>query len=363
MPLTTVKELIGAINEVIPDIRNKSRLHYVKTLKERKIGPGTPTWLFRNPNLGLSPLTSELQNSPVLDQGTYRQLDAGAIITRHMKRFSKKELQELLSPDGVFRIPAKQHIANELIDSTKRIYETQEFIAFQAFVLGSLSYVLNDAISRVAVSLNFPVKTWSYDDTEIDLEGVAWDTAATAKIVSDMDALLKNYKDRCGRKPERLRMTTEVWEFIKNNDEVKAVFSSYLRTSGAKKQDIDRGVITPGFVVKALDWPDIELYDERTFISYPCTNSETEGADTVVELTGGTWGLSVGDKMLCNYAVNTSGYDDWDFEATITAISNGASITITIPTGASLSAGDTLATWKTFMPQNYVQFVLDEKEN
>jgi Phage major capsid protein E len=359
MPTQTAKQLIGKINEAIPDIRSQSRLHYVNKLSEMRVGPGTPSWLLRVGNLGLAPLVSEMQNSPVVGQGTYRQYEANAVITKHQKIFTKDELSKLLSPDKNFRLPMEDHIALELVDSVKRVYETMEFVAHEAFVKGALRYVLIDSLSNVSVDMAFPVKQLGYADLPTN---VAWSDTTNAKVVTDLKWALENFRSRTGRYPDSIRMNMNMWYDIRDNAEVKLVYASYLRTTGAKAADIEKGIITPDFIVKALDVPPFDIYDEMTFVSYPCKNNEAEGATVVVELPG-TWGLRIGDKLLCKYAIDSKGFDDWNFEATITALDPGKSVTITIPTGKTLTAGDVLACWTRFMPNYYLQFVLNESDD
>jgi len=343
---TLIKDIKAA--NVAPT--DKARLLYVNKLNQRKIQNREAAWLLRNPDFGLSPLVSEMQQSPVIGKGTYRMLKAGPIATRHVKPFTAKELRDLVSPDLAYRMDAKQYIIDEMIDSERRINDTMEFIAHCAIGRGSVRYILNDAIGRMDVNLTFPVKTQDAAAT--------WSNIAT-DIVSQMDdTYIKAFINRAGKRPDTIRMTSTTWAYVKANTAVKAVFGSYIRTQGVKVSEIPVGMITPELVAKALDWPPIAIYDERTQVKYAVTNTETAASNVVVELTGGTWGISVGDKALCDYKVADAGYDDWDFEATVTAVNPGVSITITL-TG-TINAGEYIAVKPTFFPEQKIVLIADE---
>ena len=344
---TLIKDIKAA--NVAPT--DKSRLLYVNKLNQRKIQNREAAWLLRNPDFGLSPLVSDMQQSPVIGKGTYRMLKAGPIATRHVKPFTAKELRDLVSPDPAYRMDAKQYIIDEMIDSERRINDTMEFIAHCAIARGRVRYILNDAIGRMDVNLSFPVKTQDAAAT--------WANIAT-DIVSQMDTYIKAFINRAGKRPDTIRMTSTTWEYVKANTAVKAVFGSYIRTQGVKVSEIPVGMITPELVAKALDWPPIAIYDERTQVKYAVTNSEAEGNNVTVELTGGTWGISVGDKALCDYKMADAGYDDWDFEATVETVTPGVSIVIDIPSGKSLTAGEYIAVKPTFFPEQKVVLIADE---
>lgn len=350
-PLIEARTLVTEIKNANVAPADKNRLLYVNKLEHKKIQNKEATWLLRNPDFGLSPLVSPRQNSPVVEQGSYRQLNAGPITTRHIKRFTQKELEDLVSPDKRYRLDAKQNIVDEMVDSERRIWETMEFVAHSAIARGSLRYVLNDTVGRMDVNISFPVKT--------ETVAATWASADT-DIVSQMDTYLKAYVNRAGKRPDTIRMTTTTWEYVKKNTAVKAVFTTYLKTQGMKVSEIPPGTLTPEMVVRALDWPMISIYDERTQVKYACKNNEAEGNNVVVELNGGTWGINVGDKALCDYKISSSGYDDWDFEATVEAVSPGVSITIDIPSGKSLSAGEFVAVKPTFFPEQKVLLISDE---
>lgn len=342
---TLIKDIKAA--NVAPT--DKARLLYVNKLNQRKIQNREAAWLLRNPDFGLSPLVSDMQQSPVIGKGTYRMLKAGPIATRHVKPFTAKELRDLISPDPAYRMDAKQYIIDEMIDSERRINDTMEFIAHCAIGRGSVRYILNDAIGRMDVNLTFPIKT--------ENAAATWANIAT-DIVAQMDTYIKAFINRAGKRPDTIRMTSTTWDYVKANTAVKAVFGSYIRTQGVKVSEIPVGMITPELVAKALDWPTIAIYDERTQVKYAVTNTETAASNVVVELTGGTWGISVGDKALCDYKIADAGYDDWDFEATVTAVNPGVSITITL-TG-TINAGEYIAVKPTFFPEQKIVLIADE---
>lgn len=363
-PIMEAKALISNIQQARPEPMEKSRLLYVNQLEHKKVQDRKLTWMFRNPDYGLSPLVSEMQNSPVVEQGTYRQYEAGPIVTRHMKRFTSEELMNLVSPDSRYRISAKEHIVQELLDSERRIWDTMEFMAHKAIVDGEIKYILNDAIGRMNVNVSFPIP--AIDETaggtygESGVTHAAWNTAADTDIPSMVHDLIQVYVARYGRRPAKMRMTSRVWDIIKVNTKVTGAFSSYIRVIGLGGNAVPRGVITKELVAQALDWPPIEIYDERTALRFSAVNAESQGSNVTVELKEGTWGLKVGDTMLCKY-VTTSGYEDWSFEAKVETVTDGVSVVLDIPTGKSLAAGDYLVTRPTFFPKNKVLFAGDDE--
>jgi len=342
------RTLIADIKQANVAPLDKSRLLYVNQLNHRKINNREAAWLMKNPDFGLSPLVSPTQMSPVVGKGSWRMLKSGAIITRHVKTFTAKELGDLISPDPAYRMDAKQYLVDEMIDSERRIWDTMEYVAHTAIATGALRYILKDNISNMDVNLTFPIKAVNATAT--------WATTSN-DIVAQMDVLLKNYVNRAGKRPDKIRMTTTVWEHVKRNTAVIATFSSYIRTQGIKVSEIPRGMITPQFVAQALDWPAIELYDERTQVKYPLINNESAGSNVVVELPN-TWGIRVGDKALCDYKISDSGYDDWDFEAVVEAVNPGVSITLDL--AGTLNAGEYIAVKPTFFPEDRILLISDE---
>lgn len=358
--LQEARDFIKTMNDANVEVLGKGRLLYVNKLRHRKVKNTKQTWMLRRPDHGLSPIVSPMQNSPAIKGGGYIQLEAGAIVTRHIKRFSEDELRNLASPDANYRIDAKYHLGKEMEDSDRRIWDTMEFIAHSAIARGSFRYILNDSVSRVDVNLTFPVKTKTV--------AASWHLIGT-DIPAQVDVYLKEFKNRYGKLPDLMRMTTETWEYVKNNTAVKATFSTYLRTAGATPGDILRGVITPAFVVKALDWPPIEIYDERTHVQYsrPSDAATVTGDGSTaqaISLSGGTFGISIGDTLLCQYAVNSSnGYEDWAHEAVVTAVNPGVSVTAVIANGETIAASEVITVKPTFFPQQKVLMIADEAAN
>lgn len=348
MPLLAIRQLISDFAAAQDQRQTKEGLYLVNKLKHTPVD-GDVTWLLRNPVGGLSPLVSSVQNSPMVAQGTYRQMKAGNIITRHVKRFTDDELKKLYSPDDNFRISEKTHLLWELRDMERRIYETMEFVGWCAMADGSVNYLSLDGPHKIKVELAFPIQT----ETAL----ASWATTST-NIVTDMQNWLKTFKRKFGKKPDAIRMTTTTWEYIKANTQVLAQFTNWIRTTGVRKGDVPVGMITPDFVAQVCDWPPIEIRDESTFISYACTNNETAGSNVVIELTGGTWGLRVGDTIMLDYDLDG---DTYDSTATISAISPGVSITATITT--NLTAGQLIVAKPTFFPEKKIQLIADENSS
>ena len=343
------RTLIADIKQANVAPLDKSRLLYVNNLNMRRIQNREAAWMLKNPDFGLSPLVSPMQMSPVVGKGTWRMLKAAPIITRHVKTFTSKELADLISPDPAYRMDAKQYVIDEMLDSERRIWDTMEYVACESLATGALRYILVDAIGRMDVNLTFPIKTQNADST--------WATASN-DIVAMMAAYIKAFVNRAGRKPDVIRMTTRVWDYIKVNTAVKAVFTGYMRTVGMKGAQFDRGVITKEHVSLALDWPPIELYDSQTQVKYAVTNTESAtGGNVVVELPN-TWGIRVGDTALCDYKVSDSGFDDWDFECPVVSVSPGVSITLLI-TG-TITAGEYVAVKPTFFPSDRIVLAANE---
>jgi hypothetical protein len=356
MPLLALRQLVTQFADAVAVRQNKEGLTLVNKLKMTPVD-GQVAWFTRNLTGGLSPLVSPLQNSPIVDQGTYREMKAGAIITRHVKRFTNDELMNIMSADDRFRVSEKEHLVREMADMERRIWETMEFVGWKAMTLGRVQYKSTDIANKVDVDVTFPVDTASADAT--------WATTSTT-IVTDINNWIEIFEDRYGKKPDVIRMTKKTWNYVKANTQVLATFTSWIRTTGVTKGDIPAGMITPDFVAKACDWPPIEIMSARTAVMYKCKNSEAEGAGVTVELVGGTWGISVGDEALCDYntgASTSTNPDTWDFKATVTTVTPGVSIALTIPSGKTLTAGDLIVVKPTFFPQQYIQMIADENES
>lgn len=349
MPLQEAKDLVKEINKANEEPTGVERLLYVNKLKHTKLKNRKLAWMLRRPDHGLSPLVSPMQNSPVVGKGGYIMLEAGPIITRHIKRFTSEELQNLASPDPAYRMDAKSHLIMELADSDRRINETMEFVAHCAMARGSLTYILQDAISRVNVSLNFPVV--------LKTAAATWDNTST-DIVTQMDAYLKEFKNRAGKRPDVMRMTSDTWNWVKANTSVRNQVNTWLRVN---KNQLP--VFTPQLVADACDWPTIELYDERTHVQYVYTAAGTINGDGSTIQTiplGNTWGISVGDTVLAKYAVNTSGQEDWDHEFVVTEVNAGQNIKGIVPATKTITTNSVIAVKPTFFPEQKVLLAADE---
>lgn len=348
MVLYDLQQIVSDFAEAGEQRKTKEGLYLVNKLKMTPVN-GDVCWFLRNQHGGLSPLVSPMQNSPIVSQATYRQMKAGAIVTRHVKRFTNEELNKILSTDDKFRYDGKMHLYLEMMDMERRIYETMEFVGWSALARGSVRYVTNESsANKVDVNIAFPIGSVT--------AGATWATAGT-DIVTHVETWVNTFENRYGKRPDAMRMNKAIWNYVKANTSVKNQFTNWIRTTGIKSSDVPTGMITPDFVAKALDWPTIEIMNQRTMVEFSAKNNEAEGSNVTVELNGGTWGLNVGDKVLCDYNRST---DDWDFEATVETVTNGVSIVIDIPTGKTLTAGDLIVAKPTFFPEQYVQFIADE---
>lgn len=342
------KEVVDAFNDAQDQRKTKEDLYLVNSLKTSDIESSEICWFQRNPVGGLSPLVSAMQNSPLVGQGTYRQYKAGAIRTRHAKMFTNEELLNLTSADNRFRINEKKHIMFELRDMERRIWETMEFVGNSALARGAVKYVSNDPANKIDVNVTFP--------GVVNENALATWTNIATDIPAHIDAAIKKFKNKFGKKPDKMVMTDDTWLLVKNNTAIKTLFSAYARTTGLNAKDIPQGVVTPEFVAKCGNWPPFEIRDQMTFAAFTTKNAEGEGSQTV-ELIEGTWGISVGDTVLCNYDLDG---DSYDYAATVTAVTAGVSITFTVPSGGSLAANSLLVIRPTFFPQQIVQFIADE---
>ena len=125
--------------------------------------------------------------------------------------------------------------------------------------------------------------------------------------------------------------------------------------------DIPSGLLTREMVAKALGWPPIEIYTERFQVKFTAKNSENSGSNVVIELVGesgfaSTFGLNIGDKLLIGY----DGEGSWTQEATISAVTEGVSVTATI--ASNITAGAVIVAKPNFHPDNKVLFISDENQ-
>lgn len=345
--LTVAAALMGSISDAVKENFDKSKLYYVNTLSEKKEPTGEVTWLEAEESTGLAPVVSSDQNSPIIGQGSYRQYKSGALESRHVKRFTREELEGLLSPDKKFRIAPIPHIKREVEDMIRRTLETIEYVGHCAMARGSVRYVNNDASNRMNVSISFPIRTKTVT--------TAWSDPAS-DIIGDVDGWLEEYALVGNEKSEVFRMTSFIWKHIKTNVAIQSFIYNVLRMN-PKDLQTSRGVLTTELVSAALDWPTIQIYDTRYKVKGVASANVTAGSSVTVTLTGGTFGFNIGDKVLIRYAD-----ESWDEEATITTVNHGVSVVLdTI--AADITAGDVIMAKPTFFPADRVLFDADEKSD
>lgn len=343
--LQAVEALMDVINDKAQAV-DKTKLHYVNKFngKAKKIGVDQFTWVMAEEDYGMSPIVAPLQNTPIVGQGDYTQYLSSAIETRHAKVFTREQLQAILSPDKKYRIPAAEHVERESINMVNRILSTIEFAGHSCMARGQLRYTNNDGSNRMKVEMDFPIK--------LKTAGATWANAAT-DIMGHVQAWLDEYALSGNGTPDVIRMTTNVWKWIRDNTAIKAYIVGVMRLNATELQT-SMGIITPTVVSAALGWPPIQIYDERASLKFTSTATLTAGNTKVLTLAEGTFGLNIGDKVLIRYDNGS-----WGDEATITNMVHGVSVTLgTIAAG--ISPGDVIVAKPNYFPVDRVLLVKDE---
>lgn len=348
-----LQEARQLLDEITVPKETFSGLYYTGKLNERKSPTREIAWVRNMEDMGLAPVVSSGQNSPVYGQGTYKEWRSAAIDIRFAKRFTTDELNNLVSPDKRYRIEAKTHIAREMSDMMRRAAHTQEYLAHCAISRGAVNYVCNDPSAKVNLSLSFPIK----DKTA----GTLWSDAANSTPVDDINSWIREHEIAGNKFPDVMRMSTLVWNLLKATTQFKAQYTNFLRLSNPKIGDIPGGLVTPEMTAKAFGWPTIQIYNERTAVKFTAKNNETAGSNVVIELVdergfNGTFGINVGDKILVDYADGS-----WTEEASVSAIVHGTSVTATIAN--NITAGDVIVCKPTFHPEDRVSLISDEMDN
>ncbi len=352
--LTNVQALMSTIQDAVKTKFDKTKLLYVNKFEgsAARMVTDTFSWVLQEEDFGNSPIVASAQDSPVAGQGDYSQYIAGAVETRHVKAFTRDQLRAVLTPDKAYRVDATRHIARESFNQVARVYSTMEFVANSCIVDGTLKYVSNEENNRMNVSLTFPIKT--------NTAPVLWSHQTSSKYDADIFTQVQTWLDEFALSgqgvPDVMRMTTNVWRYIRDNDNVKTYFAN-VRYG---KADTKGGVITREMVAEAFGWPTIELYDERAMLKFTASSAGAKNGSRVITLKEGTFGLRVGDKMLVRYANGS-----WASEVPITAISDGISVTLTLADADSnaIAVGDVLVAKPTYFPQNKVLFASNERSN
>lgn len=351
--LTPVIAMMETIGDAVSKSTDKSRFMYVNKYEAgaRRLTQDKFSWVLREEDFGMSPLVSELQASPVVAQGDYSQWVSSGLQTRHAKQFSRDQLKAILSPDTQYQVDAAYHIEKETAQQLTRVYTTQEFVFHKCLADGALTYVSNDANNRMSVSMTFPIKTKTASVLWSHVTSSAYD----ADVVTQVQGWLDEFQLSGQGKPEVMRMTTKVWRYLRENNVLKTYFANTRYTKG----DVAGGTITRQMIQEALDWPTIEIYDERADLRFTSASTGAKNGSRVINLNEGTFGLRVGDTMLIGYSQGS-----WSNEAPITAITDGVSVTLTLPDAdsAAIAVGTVLVARPTFHPSNKVVFLKGDAE-
>lgn len=347
--LQDIQALMETIGEAVPKQAVKTSLLYVNKFEGSalKLPVNEISWVVSEEDFGIAPIVSSMQNSPVVGQGTYGQWKSSGIETRHVKAFTRDELENILTPDKKKRINAALHLSREAINSADRQYKLIEYVAHCVTARGSLTYLSNDASNRLKVSMTFPILTKTYS--------TIW-TNAAADIITEVQEWLDHYALVGNGTPAAIRMTTEVWKLIRDNTVIKTYFANFRYS----KNEAKGGVITKQMVQDALGWPPIEIYDERCPLQFTVKSnvSHVDATPVVIPLNEGTFGLNIGDEIMVRYNSTAGTYDE---KCTITAVSDGVSVTAILV--ADLVAGDAIVAKPYYFPNNKILFVPNENSN
>lgn len=349
MPLEDIQALMDEITDAVPEKSDKSNLLYVSKFegKATQVALNEISWVVNEESYGIAPIVSSMQNSPTAPQGTYGQWKSGGIESRHIKPFTRDELQNILTPDAKKRISEAHHLEREAINSVERQYRLIEYVAHCVTARGSLTYVDNQANNRKKVSMSFPILTKTATST--------WATASN-DIVTQMESWLDHYALVGNGRPKAIRMTTKVWRYIRDNTAIKTYINNVLRIG---KGDFLGGVVTPQIVCDAFNWPPIEIYDERCPLEFTVAAAVTGGAGAAtITLKDGTFGLNVGDDIMVGYNSTLGTYTK---AVAITAVTDGVSIvTAALLSGTDIAADEKIHAKPYFFPSDRILFVPNE---
>ena len=350
--LQDIQALMETIQDAVPVKSKKSDLLYVNRFeaKATQMPLNEISWVVNEEDYGIAPIVSSMQNSPVAPQGTYGQWKSGGIETRHVKPFTREELDNLLTPDAKKRINAAHHIEREAINSAERQYRLIEYVAHCVTARGSLTYLTNEANNRKKVSMTFPILTKTATAT--------WATISN-DIIGMMEAWLDQYSLVGNGRPKAIRMTTKVWRYIRDNTAIKTYINNVLRIG---KGEFSGGIVTPAIVSDAFNWPPIEIYDERCPLEFTVLSAVTGGAGAAtITLKDGTFGLNVGDEIIVGYNSTKGTYTK---TVAITTVNDGVSIvTAALGSGVNLAADEKIHAKPYFFPSNKILFVPDENSS
>jgi hypothetical protein len=284
-----------------------------------------------------------------MEQGTYGQWKSSGIETRHIKAFTRDELENILTPDKRKRIQAALHIERETANSMDSQLRLIEYVAHCVTARGVLTYVNSDANNRMKVSMTFPILTRTVS--------TSWTDTANADIITAVQQWLDDYALSGNGTPRAIRMTTRVWRLIRDNAGIKTYFTNFRYS----KSDASGGVITREMVSEALGWPPLEIYDERCPLHFTVTTSAiiSAGNDVVIPLKEGTFGLNVGDSILIGYN-STKG--TWTESCEIKSVSDGVSVTVKTLQN-DLTDGTNIVAKPYFFPSDHILFVPEENSN
>lgn len=362
MTLKAAQNLMTTIKTDFFDVeKTKLPYKYVGVLKNTPVSNRTTVWVRRNSSGGLVPIIAPGGPSPLAKKGTYREFKNDAIDTREAVQFTREELKNIVSKDRTVRIDEKSHIKIEVTNQMRRSRDTRELVANSILARGVLRYSSMQPGHAMKIDMTFPIKTRT--------ASILWSDLTNAVVVTDMDTWLNAYQDRVGKVPDRIRMTSRMFNnYIKKNTEVKGVFTSSWQGQKAPGgvrtliKDERGGFLTKDEVVKANGWPPIEFYDKRYEVQYTAKSAATAGNNVVIELKEGTFGFFVGTKVFVNFGYDANGGTTWAEEATVTEVNHGKHIVIdTLDT--TIAADIIIAARPFFFPENRILFESNAEDN
>jgi hypothetical protein len=348
--LTPVVAMMDSIAAAVKTKADKSKLLMVSKFeaKAKQLPVDQFSWMFEEEDFGNSPIVSSMQASPIVGQGDYSQYIASGIETRHVKMFTREQLQKIMSPDKVYQVDAARHIERESLNQVNRVYSTIELVGQSLVTRGVLKYVSNDAGNRMNVNISIPIKTKTASAT--------WATTSN-DVIGMVQAWLDEFSMSGQGVPDVMRMTTKVWRTVRDNAAIKTYVNAVLRMNPTELTGAKGSIISAPMVSAALGWPQIEIYDERASLQFTSGSTGAKNGTRTINLNEGTFGLNVGDTVLIRYNKGS-----WDNEAKIASIVDGVSVNLVLPDAdsAAIAVGDNLVCKPTYFPEDRVLFIADE---
>lgn len=354
MALKEARHLMETISEdFFQNVMKTTNYKYAGKLKEKNVEEKEIIWARRNASGGLLPVVADSANSPIGQQGDYREFKDQAIFFREAIAFDRPSLQKLMSNDKTLRIAEKAHIKFEVQNQMLKAMNTRELVAHSVIARAVLRYSSMGSGTAVKVDRTFPVKTRTVT--------TSWSDTANATIVTDMDTFLKEYELRVGARPDFVRMTSNMFhDYIKTNTEVKNIYTSSWQGSKTPA-NIKKGFLVPDEVAQANNWPPIELYTQRYQVDFTAKAAATAGTNVSIELKEGTWGLFAGGEVLIGFGYDADGNTKWTEKQTIDSVNHGKHIVVKT-LDANVAAGARIVARPTFFPEDRILLGRNESE-